>query len=1180
MIENDMDISKMESPEAEICPVTGLDVLHFPEWRADASKAPYTLRISVIARHIIHIQSSGSPTPDTLQQGIQWVERIYDRHMAAQSPFIVFEDISRLGGISNEARKQYMNYIRTVSHLAAVILYSGSSFQRFMIRLGKLVQLFPFPLFMAQDYSHAVQKAIEVLFAQGITVSFTDPGESSVAPPAKPRYIPDESGMLTRPDWRIRDESCTMEFQVIDRRILHAVSAGFLKEHHIPAIEAMREKVRREIRGESGFDYFITDITRLEVGNWKARRRFLQSIQAWHEIYPIKAFLFYGANRFTRIAITLAGRILPFKVLIADHLQEALQIVRTLESQTSEEGPSLPDQQTLPEKKLPDLQMYVDEILDHLAQFSWDTGDSVPFGESRADHPFQPVFDALDLLNWELRDLLQERRKAEAAVQDSEARYRLITEQTSDFISLVTYDEHPRFVYISPSHSRLGYVPEELVGKSPLDFIHPEDRERLVGLLTDSLARFQSGKSTPDRLMETIEFRFRDKSGQWIDAEASANLIKDQVLFVSRDITERRRIQAALEASHAQLEATLNALPDLLLEVDSDGNILDSRLPGQGYQDMLPEGLSGKTLGSVFSDAASRTILASLNQSLASGRQQGGAFLLERSKGTYWIEFSAAFKKSAISRNKRYIMLCRDITQRKRSESTLRQSEERYRQLMDSAQDMILTLDLTGRPVLINPASLKALGYSLEEAMAMNVRDILLPEMLPILAESFAKRQTGDGSRNRYEIDIIAKGGERIPVEINTALLTENDQPSGVLIVARDISDRRRAEQERLRMEDRLRMAQKLQSVGLLAGGIAHDFNNLLTGIQGHASMIRLGLESAHPHQSHVKDIESLVSRASELTRQLLGFARGGKYEVKATRLDELIRGSADMFGRTRKEIRIHHDHPPDLWPVAVDQGQMDQVMMNLFVNAAHAMPDGGDLFLKTQNVVLDDLEARHLSIPAGKNVRITVADTGIGMDAAMLSNIFDPFFTTREVGQGSGLGLASVYGIIKNHDGMIDVESKPGRGTRFIITLPAVPDQPVPLASPASSPEIHGTGTILLVDDEEMIREVGKMILKHLGFTVITASSGKEAIQKYRRQKDDIDLILLDMIMPEMTGSQTFDQLKAINPDIRVLLTSGYSADGLAADILRRGCCGFIQKPFKINELSRKIQDALSLDA
>jgi two-component system, cell cycle sensor histidine kinase and response regulator CckA len=1177
MVDKTLEISKMETPKPEICPVTGLDVLHYPEWRANASGIPFSLKISVIDRQILHIQSSGSPTPATLRQGFQWIEGIQERHIPVNKPFAVIEDLSRLGSISTEVRKLYANYIRNILHVAAIILYNVSSLQRFVIHIGKLVQLFPFPLLVVEDYSHAIQKAMNILGKFDVTVSSTDPDPTFSKSDAKPCIFPNEENILTRADWQIRDESFSHEFQVIDRRILHAISSGFLKEHHVPGIQALREKVHREAREESGFDYLIADVTRVEGGNWQARMRYIQSLQAWYAIYPFKAFMIYGANRLMGIAIVLARRILPFKVLTAANLQRALQIVRTLEFQTSKDVFPLPKNGDSRKDGAPDYSLYVDEILDHLARFSLDIHDPAPSSMFRPDHPFQPVFEAIDLLNWELRDLLKERRKAEAAIQDSEARYRLITEQTSEFISLSTFDERPRFTYVSPSHRRFGYEPEELMGKFPLDFVHPEDQERLVRILMDYLAMIQSGETDPDQIIETIEFRFRDKSGGWVHLEATANLITDQVLFVSRDISERKRSQAALEDSHAQLEATLNALPDLMIEVDSDGNILDFRIPGLNYLGILPEGLLGKPIQAVFSGNVASTILAALKLSLTSGSQQGGVFLLDRPQGSYWIEFSAAAKKTTGLTKNSFIMLCRDITQRMRSEIALRQSEERYRQLMDSAQDMIVTLDLTGRPTLINAATLITSGFSLKEAMSKNIRDILPPEMMSSIAESLAKRQAGDDSRRRYETDIIARGGERIPVEASTVLLTDNDQPSGVLIIARNISDRRQAEQERLCMEERLRMAQKLESVGLLAGGVAHDFNNLLTGIQGYASLMRLNLELAHPNQSYISNVESLVNRASELTGQLLGFARGGKYEVKPTRLDELIRNTADMFGRTRKEIRIHHDHPPDLWLVAADPGQMDQVMMNLFVNAAHAMPEGGDLFLKTQNIVIDETVADRLSIRMGNAVRVTVRDSGVGMDAAILPKIFDPFFTTREVGKGSGLGLASVYGIINNHDGVIDVESEPGLGTSFVMTLPALADQPVLQPLKSSSPEIHGTGTILLIDDEEMIREVSAKMLEHLGFMVIAASSGREAIHIYRKQNDDIDLILLDMIMPDLTGSQTFDQLKAINPKVRVLLTSGYSAEGQAADILLRGCRGFIQKPFRLDELSLKIQEVLN---
>ncbi|MCX5883876.1 MAG: hypothetical protein NTU74_19390, partial [Deltaproteobacteria bacterium] len=248
-----------------------------------------------------------------------------------------------------------------------------------------------------------------------------------------------------------------MEINVIDRRILHSISSGLLEEHHIPGIEALRERVRRETRGESGFDYFIIDATRLEGSNWRTRKRYLQSIQAWHVIYPLKAFLLYGSNRLMRTAIALSRRIMPFKVLTASHLQEALEIVQALESQSPNEVFPVEDHRSFREKNAPDLQIYVDEILDHLARFSWDTQDPAPIKALRRDHPFQPVFEAMELLNWELGDLLQERRKAEAAIQDSDARYRLITEQTSEFISLASFNKYPRYTYVSPSHRRVGY---------------------------------------------------------------------------------------------------------------------------------------------------------------------------------------------------------------------------------------------------------------------------------------------------------------------------------------------------------------------------------------------------------------------------------------------------------------------------------------------------------------------------------------------------------------------------------------------------------------------------------------------------------------------------------------------------------------------------------------------------
>jgi CheY-like chemotaxis protein len=282
------------------------------------------------------------------------------------------------------------------------------------------------------------------------------------------------------------------------------------------------------------------------------------------------------------------------------------------------------------------------------------------------------------------------------------------------------------------------------------------------------------------------------------------------------------------------------------------------------------------------------------------------------------------------------------------------------------------------------------------------------------------------------------------------------------------------------------------------------------------------------------------------------------------------------MFSRTKREIPIHKKFQKNLWPVEVDQGQIEQVLLNLFVNAWQAMPHGGKILLETENLVLAEGDyTKPYALKQGKYIRISVTDTGIGMDPATLERIFEPFFTTKEVGRGSGLGLASAYGIIKNHNGIIDVSSEVGQGTTFKIYLP-VSGKEVLQEDRVNGRTYKGRETLLLVDDEKMIADVGKGMLEKLGYRVLLADSGKRALEVYEAQRDSIDLIILDMIMPDMGGSETFDQLKAMDPSIRVLLCSGYSLNGQASQIMKRGCNGFIQKPFNLEKISKKIREIL----
>jgi CheY-like chemotaxis protein len=346
-------------------------------------------------------------------------------------------------------------------------------------------------------------------------------------------------------------------------------------------------------------------------------------------------------------------------------------------------------------------------------------------------------------------------------------------------------------------------------------------------------------------------------------------------------------------------------------------------------------------------------------------------------------------------------------------------------------------------------------------------------------------------------------------------------------------------------------------------------------GIQGNASLLLLDADQDQPHYEKLKHIEEFVVSGSELTRQLLGLAKGGKYELKPTDLNRLVKKNADMFGRTKKEIEILIKPQKDLWTIEVDQGQIEQVLVNLFVNAGQAMPTGGQLFLETRNVILKEHESKHPSAKTGRFVTLSVTDTGVGMGESTRLKIFDPFFTTKEISRGTGLGLSSAYGIVNNHGGYIDVESKRGEGSKFTIYLPASGKSVFKEHLPEDAIQ-KGTETILLVDDETMVIDVAKQMLERMGNKVLLARDGQEAVAIFKEQFEGIDLVILDMVMPGMGGSETYDVLKKINPMVKVLLSSGYSIDGQALEIMERGCDGFIQKPFSISKLSKKIREVL----
>ncbi len=761
-----------------------------------------------------------------------------------------------------------------------------------------------------------------------------------------------------------------------------------------------------------------------------------------------------------------------------------------------------------------------------------------------------------------------------AELQEVERRFQTVFEAAP--IGIAIANPAGYFVEVNDAFiDMLGYSRQEIYTITFVDLTHPDDRaetQRLSQAVRDGKINFYR-----------TEKRYLKKNGAAVWAVVRATAIRDDDgaiknwLGLMVDITEHKKAKEALAESEKKYR--------MLFESSAEG-ILVARIKDQQFKyanraicEMLgygPEELTRMGVHDIHPQEDLPYVLEEFG-ALAAGKRGLAENIPCLCKDGSKIFVTINSTKMEIDGTECNVGLFQNISERLKSEDALRQSEEKYRSILESIEEGYFEVDLAGNFTFINKALCKISGYTPHDLIGTNNRDHTDRETAKKLFHVFNRVYRTGRSVRVLNFEIITPDGSKKILDVSASLMrNSNKKPIGFRGLARDVTEHLIAEKEKERMAAQIRQAQKMEAIGTLAGGIAHDFNNLLMGFQGNLSLMLMEMSPDNPYYEYLTNMEDYVKRGSDLTRQILGFARGGKYEVRPTNLNNLLEQSSRMFGRTRKEISIHKKFQENPWPVEVDRGQIEQVLLNLFVNAWQAMPTGGDIFLETENVTLkEDGWDKPYALQQGQYVKIVVTDSGIGMDKETLERIFEPFYTTKEVSRGTGLGLASAYGIIKNHSGMIEVTSEKGHGTTFTIYLPKS-DKDYLEEKPAVEKAIKGRETILLVDDEQMVADVGQKMLQKLGYRVILADSGRKAIRKFEKLHSRIDLVILDMIMPEMGGSETFDQLKAIAPDIKVLLSSGYSLDGQASQIMKRGCNGFIQKPFNLKHFSQKVREIL----
>jgi len=516
-----------------------------------------------------------------------------------------------------------------------------------------------------------------------------------------------------------------------------------------------------------------------------------------------------------------------------------------------------------------------------------------------------------------------------------------------------------------------------------------------------------------------------------------------------------------------------------------------------------------------------------------------------------------------------------EIKEREQAEKELRKSEERYRTVVQDMPAMICRFLPDGILTFVNSPYCDYFDKKNEALIGQNFFQFIPEEDQEKVRNHFNSLNQIDPMIT-YEHQVIAPDGNiRWQQWTDRAIFDEKNRLTEYQSVGRDITEEKLSQEEKNELESQLQHARKMQAVGTLASGFAHNFNNVLMGIMANASIMLLDLDADHPHYNYLKKIENQARNGSKVVRQLTGYARGGRLELKALDLNRLLMETSDTFKMLKKRIRLHKNLAENLHAVLADKVQIEQVLLNLYLNAADAMSGDGDLFLTTMNVTSEDIVEKPYTPEAGNYVLLTVRDTGIGMDKDVKDRIFEPFFTTKDVSKGIGLGLSSTYTIVKSHRGYIDVDSQKGHGTFFNIYLPAT-EKEVDPETKVNGKILKGDETVLLVDDDDMVIEGCGELLDKTGYTVLTAKGGKDAIEIYKKKQNQIALVILDMIMPGMDGDETYKRLKEINPHIKVLLSSGHRMDDPTAGILKRGCDGFIQKPFNIMDLSKTIREIL----
>ena len=771
---------------------------------------------------------------------------------------------------------------------------------------------------------------------------------------------------------------------------------------------------------------------------------------------------------------------------------------------------------------------------------------------------------------------ITERKQAEEALRQSEERFRQLYDNAP--VGYFEYDTQGRITSVNRTElEMLGYTLDEMIGQRVWKFIVEEETTR-----QQILAKL-AGTMPPAR---GLERNYKKKDGTVLPVSIEDRILRDPqgritgIRCTIQDITDRKKAEEVIRISEEKYRTILENIEDSYFEVDIAGNFTffnDSLCRLLGYSRDETMGMNNKQY---MDKENAQKVYQTFNKVYTTGEPQISFDweIIRKDCTKRFIESSVSLIRNSKSEQIGFRGVVRDVTDRKQAEIALKESEKKFKELFDNAPVGYHEFDIEGRITSVNRTELEMLGCTLEERIGQFVWSSI--------TEVEKSRQTVLGklagvippSKN-LERTYHRKDGTTFPVLIQDQLLRD---PEGKIIGIRstiqDISEPKRAEQEMTALQDQLRQSQKIEAIGRLSGGIAHDFNNILTIISGNAQLSLLDLREGDPLRANIEEIKGASERAADLTRQLLAFSRKQIMEMQVLDLNHVVQGLDKMLHRLLGEdIDLVTVLPEGIGKVKADPGQIEQVIVNLAVNARDAMIEGGKLTIETADVELDEEYAhKHIAVQPGRYVMFSVSDTGVGMTSEVKERVFEPFFTTKEQGKGTGLGLSTVYGIVKQSGGNIWIYSEPGQGTTFKIYLPQV-DEPLTEEKEEVVKEIpRGNETILVVEDEETVRKLAIRLLKSQGYRVLEAPDGGKALLLCEKLKERIHLILTDVVMPGMSGRKLVERLKEIHPEMKVLYMSGYTDNAILHHGILEPGINFMQKPFTLENLARKVREVL----